>query len=190
MYKMTMNLKYPRLTYLGIGVAISILVSIFLGNHYDNVLKQQYTLTQTIMESNERLLKEQTIKIESLSAELKEERKKSKTHKIIHSDGSSEEWTESESESIESKMMQVRQEEKLKIEQEKQKEIAQIRQELLKEQSSRNKLTLSFGLDTDMNRYVIANYGAFLDGRLGILGGVSVKPNSTPSYLFGLGISF
>jgi methionine aminopeptidase len=188
MYKQIMNLKYPRLTYLGIGLFVGILMAGILGNHYDNVITQQYELTQKMIETNERLVTEQHKKIETLSQELKSVREKAKTHKIIHSDGSSEEWTESESETVESKLTKVKEEERIRQEKEKLKLVKEYEEKLTISKSERKKLKVMAGLHSDMRKFLMADYTFW--GPFGVNGGIVFSEINKPTYTLGLSWSF
>jgi len=188
MYKQMMNLKFPRLTYLAIGLFVGILGAAFLGNHYDSVMTQQYSLTQKMIETNERLVTDQHKRIETLSEELKSVREKAKTHKIIHSDGSSEEWTESESESVESKLTQVKEEERIRQEQEKLTLVKEYEEKLTITKSERKKLKVMAGLHSDMKKFLMADYTFW--GPIGINAGIVFSDINAPTYTLGLSWSF
>jgi len=170
--------RHPRFTYLMVGIALLVGVSLGQYKMYDVVSEERRTRISEL--SSKLTQKEATIN--TLTESHKRLQRQVKKVRIVSPDGTIKEVTESDTKSETDIRQRVQEEYKEKIEE----EIAKVREEVTKVRKENKKLLISVGIDTELRRWLYGSYGLGWGFEVG--GGVSLE--KTPTFMVGVGFRF
>jgi len=181
---MQKNLKYPRLTFLLVGMFMGLIIAGFTGSVYSEKIERIESIRKEQLAEKEKRIQTLETRYTRMQAEYKKMKSQVDITEVKNADGSSKKTFQSRR-SVESAKIVAEQKLTLqRLEYERRAQLMRHQQELQEVRQSRPTANFSLGIDYNSTRFVHASYEVYRPITFGLFG------DERGRYGFSLGVSW